>query len=108
EQQKRLFLDQWGPTMLPSADLKVSDRVMGNIEQARGEFWGIMNGVTAEGVDDTASGLVYAAIEIQQHVAAVRGADEGARADGTSRRAYLDRDSLVTVAVGLAREVANA
>jgi phage/plasmid-like protein (TIGR03299 family) len=108
EQQKRLFLDQWSPTMLPSKDLAVSDRVMTNIEAARGEFWGIMNSVTSEGIDGTAYGLVQAAVEFQQHVRGVRGADEVARAESKFKRAYLDRNSLVTVAVNLAREVANA
>jgi phage/plasmid-like protein (TIGR03299 family) len=108
EQQRRLFLDQWSPTMLPSADLAVSDRVLDNIERARGEFWGIMNGITSEGVDDTAYGLVQAAIEFQQHVRGTRGADEAAKAESKFKRAYLDRDSLVTTAVNLAREVALA
>ena len=92
--QKRVFVDSWGPTRLPKVGLDVSDRVMNNIEAARGQFNSIMAGVTTEGVNDSAYGLVQAAIEFQQHFRGVRGADEVARAESKFKRAYLDRDSL--------------
>jgi phage/plasmid-like protein (TIGR03299 family) len=104
--QRQIFLDSWGPTRLPNAGLAVSDRVMTNIEEARGSFLSIMEGVTSEGIDGTAYGLVQAAIEFQQHVKGVRGADDLARAESKFSRAYLNRDNLTTVAVNLAREVA--
>jgi phage/plasmid-like protein (TIGR03299 family) len=106
--QRTLFLDAWGPTRFPKQGITVSDRVMNNIEFARSEFAGIMNGVTSVGIDGTAYGLVQAAIEFQQHIKGVRGADDLARAESKFKRAYLDRDSLVTDAVKIAREVALA
>jgi phage/plasmid-like protein (TIGR03299 family) len=105
--QQELFVDQWQPLMLPEG-LAVSQRVQNNIETARGEFWGIMNGVTTEGIDLTAYGLVQAAIEHQQHVRSVRADSDLARAESRFNRAYLQRDSLTTLAVKLAREVAAA
>jgi phage/plasmid-like protein (TIGR03299 family) len=105
--QRKVFIDAWGPTRMPKAGLNVSDLVMRNIETARGQFQSLMEGVTTEGVNDTAYGLVQAAIEFQQHVRGTRGADEVARAESKFSRAYLSRDSLTTVAVDLAREVAT-
>lgn len=104
--QKQIFIDEWQPLRLPEG-LTVSERVLNNIETARDEFNGIMNGLTSEGIDGTAYGLVQAAIEFQQHVRGVRAADDLARAESRFKRAYLDRDSLTTVAVNLAREVAT-
>lgn len=106
--QRKVFIDAWGPTRMPDAGLAVSDRVMGNIEEARQEFIGLMQGMTSDGVDDTAYGLVQAAIEFQQHVRGVRGADDLARAESRFQRAYLSRDNLIAGAVSLAREVATA
>jgi phage/plasmid-like protein (TIGR03299 family) len=103
---RQAFVDSWQPLMLPDAGLKVSERVMNNITEARGEFEAIMNSITTEGTNDTAYGLVQAAIEFQQHVRGVRAADDQGRAESRFKRAYLDRDSLTTVAVALAQEVA--
>lgn len=107
KQQRQLFIDSWQPLVLPQSEgLAVSKRVMDNVEFARSEFAGIMNGITMEGIDGTAYGLVQAAIEFQQHVRAVRADGDLARAESRFKRAYLDRDNLTTVAVNLAREVA--
>jgi phage/plasmid-like protein (TIGR03299 family) len=107
--QRQIFIDEFQPTALPQGKgLVVSDRVMNNIEVARGEFNAIMSSVTMEDIGGTAYGLVQAAIEFQQHVRSVRAADDRARAESKFKRAYLDRDSLTTVAVNLAREVATA
>lgn len=103
---RQVFIDSWQPLMLPEG-LAVSERVQKNIEDARGEFTAIMNGITMEGIDSTAYGLVQAAIEFQQHVRGVRAADEEGRKESRFKRAYLDRDSLTTMAVDLAREVAT-
>jgi phage/plasmid-like protein (TIGR03299 family) len=105
-EQRRIFVDEWQPLRLPEG-LAVSKRVMTNIEEARGEFNAIMAGITQEGIDGTAYGLVQAAIEFQQHVRSVRGADEVARAESRFKRSYLDRDNLTTAAVRLARQVAT-
>ena len=104
--QQELFVENFLP--MPLTTKIVSERVLNNVEKARDEFWAIMAGVTSEGVEDTAYGLVQAAIEFQQHVRGVRGENDLARAESRFKRAYLDRDSLTTVAVNLAREVANA
>jgi phage/plasmid-like protein (TIGR03299 family) len=105
-EQRKVFVDTWGPTRLPDTGLAVSERVMNNIEVARGEFAKIMTGITTAGVDDTAYGLVQAAIEFQQHVRSVRAADDVARAESRFKRAYLDRDNMIEGAVALARKVA--
>jgi phage/plasmid-like protein (TIGR03299 family) len=104
--QRQIFIDEWQPLRLPEG-LTVSDRVMHNIETAREEFTAIMNGITSEGIDGTAYGLVQAAVEFQQHVRGVRAADDQARKESRFKRAYLDRDNLTTVAVQLAQEVAT-
>jgi phage/plasmid-like protein (TIGR03299 family) len=107
--QRQIFVDEWQPTALPQGKgVVVSDRVMKNIEEARAEFDAIMSSITMEGIGGTAYGLVQAAVEFQQHVRGVRAADDRARAESRFKRAYLDRDSLTTVAVNLAREVAAA
>lgn len=107
--QKQIFIDEWQPTALPQGKgVVVSDRVMNNIEVARGEFAKIMSSVTMEDIGGSAYGLVQAAIEFQQHVRAVRADGERARAESRFARAYLNRDDLTKVAVNLAREVANA
>jgi phage/plasmid-like protein (TIGR03299 family) len=103
--QRNLFMEQFIP--MPVSTKTVSERVLTNIEAARAEFTGIMNGITSEGIDGTAYGLVQAAIEFQQHVRNVRGDSDLARAESRFKRAYLDRDSLTTVAVNLAHEVAT-
>lgn len=105
--QRQIFVDEWQPLRLPNMEgLTVSKRVLDNIEHARSEFAGIMNGITSEGIDGTAYGLVQAAIEFQQHVRGTRGENDRAKAESKFARAYLNRDSLTTVAVNLAREVA--
>ena len=106
EDQKQAFIDQFIP--MPVATATVSSRVMTNIENARGEFNAIMTGITTEDIDGTAYGLVQAAIEFQQHVRGTRGATELAKQESKFKRAYLDRDRQLQVAVDLAREVAMA
>ena len=101
--QRDIFIGEFLP--MPVSTKTVSPRVLTNIENARGEFYGIINGLTCEGIDHTAYGLVQASIEFQQHVRGVRGDSDLARAESRFKRAYLDRDNLTTVAVNLAREV---
>ena len=106
-EQQKAFIDAWGPTMMPKAGMAVSERVMNNIETARSEFWGIVNGLTQEGISDTAYGLVQASIEFQQHVRGVRAATEQARMESRFQRAYLNRDAMTTSALTLAQQVAT-
>lgn len=105
EDQKQAFIDGFIP--MPISTATVSSRVMTNIENARGEFNAIMTGITTEGIDGTAYGLVQAAIEFNQHVRGTRGASELAKQESKFKRAYLDRDRQIQVAVDLAREVAT-
>ena len=103
EDQKQAFMDQFIP--MPVSTATVSARVLTNIDNARGEFNAIMNGITSEGVDDTAYGLVQAAIEFNQHVRGTRGKNALAKQESKFKRAYLDRDRQLALAIDLAREV---
>lgn len=105
EAQRDDFVDLFIP--MPKSEKMVSQRVLTNIENARAEFWGIVNGVTLEGIDSTAYGMVQAAVEFQQHVRGVRAATDVERAESRFKRAYLDRDNMTTVAVNLVREIAK-
>lgn len=102
--QRDLFIEKFIP--MPVTANLISGRVLTNIENARAEFTGILNGVTSEGISHTGYGLVQASIEFQQHVRGVRADTDLGRAESRFKRAYLDRDSLTTVAVNLARQVA--
>jgi phage/plasmid-like protein (TIGR03299 family) len=105
--QRDEFVERFIPA--PVSTKTVSQRVLTNIETARGELSHLLvKSVTTEGINDTAYGLVQAAVEFQQHVRGVRGANDLARAESRFKRAYLDRDNLTTVAVELAKEVALA
>ena len=101
---------RWLAQFIVNAVLGVRDGQPGvdKLAQIRAEFTGIMNGITTEGIDESAYGLVQAAIEFQQHVRGVRGATDLARQESRFKRAYLDRDTLTTTAITLAREVATA
>jgi len=102
--QALAFRDQFIP--MPVSSTLVSPRVINNIENARSEFDVIMSSVTMADITGTAYGLVQAAIEFQQHVRGVRAAGDLAKAESRFKRAYLDRDSLTTAAVKMAREAA--
>lgn len=102
--QRDVFIEEFIP--MPVSTKTVSERVLTNIETARGEFMGLVNGITGEGIDTTAYGLVQASLEFQQHVRGVRADSPLARSESRFKRAYLDRDRLTTVAVDLAQKVA--
>jgi phage/plasmid-like protein (TIGR03299 family) len=106
EAQKQDFIDGFIPW--PVSTMTVGPRVLTNIENARNAFNDIMTGVTTADVSNTAYGLVQAAIEFNQHVRGVRAASDLARAESRFKRAYLDRDRQISVAIDLAREVALA
>lgn len=98
DDQAREFMEEFIPK--PPAKL-ISERVEANIEQARQQWWGILNGQTCQGIERTAHGLVQASIEYHQHYRVA-----STRATGFSR-AYLDRSKLTANAVKLAKEVAR-
>lgn len=96
--QAELFIEHFVP--MPPARA-VSDRVVENIEQARGQIRKILAGPTCEGIDRTAYGLVAAASEYHQHVRAARSAES------RFKRAYLDKQQILTDAVDIALDVAK-
>jgi phage/plasmid-like protein (TIGR03299 family) len=106
DEQRQAFVDEFIP--MPVSTKTVSQRVITNIETARSEFWGIINGITSEGIDHTAYGLVQASVEFQQHVRGVRANSDLARRESRFKRAYLDRDRMTTNAIDLARLVATS
>jgi phage/plasmid-like protein (TIGR03299 family) len=80
----------------------ISDRVRSNILEARGQWYGFLNGPTCEGVADTGWGLVQAAGEYLDH---------GRRYQ--NRGTYINRtllrpEPLKGKAIKLAREVCGA
>ena len=99
DEQVAAFLDQFIP--LPAANI-VSERVRNNIEVARGDFLGVLNGPTCEGIDRTVYGLVQASIEYSQHYRRAN------TAETRFKRAYLDRSELTASAVKLAQEAVLA
>lgn len=95
--QADLFVEEFVP--MPPARA-ISDRVVDNILEARGQIKKILSGPTCEGIDRTAYGLVAAASEYHQHVRAARSAES------RFRRAYLEPQRILTDAVDIARAVA--
>lgn len=95
--QAELFIEQFVPMPAMRA---VSDRVIDNVLEARGQIRHILAGPTCEGINRTAYGLVQAASEYHQHVRAARSAES------RFKRAYLDKQQILTDAVEIAREVA--
>lgn len=79
-----------------------SDRVKTNIETARGEWMGVYNSVTNEGITGTAWGLLQASSEWSEHV---RRANSN---ESRFRRAVLDRNQIITDAKALALEAVHA
>jgi phage/plasmid-like protein (TIGR03299 family) len=77
-----------------------SDRVRANIDAARGEWTGIYNGVTGEGLKGTAYGLLQASSEYAEHY---RRAQDNETA---FRRAILKPNRIMTDAKNLALEAA--
>lgn len=67
--QAELFVRAFIPS---PPDGIISDRVAGNIEQARNAVRGILASVTCEGINDTGYGLVQAAGEYLDHVRVAR------------------------------------
>jgi phage/plasmid-like protein (TIGR03299 family) len=94
--QAELFVAKFIP--MPPEGL-ISDRVVANVEEARGAVRGILAGKTCEGINGSAYGLVQAAGEYLDHVRGFQ-----------SRETYLQRtllrpEKLKAKAIRLAREV---
>lgn len=92
------FIERFIPMPPPHV---ASERVMNNVMAARGQLNGILWGETLEGVHGTAYSMVQASVEYLNHYRKAR------TAETRFKRAYLDRDRIVTDAVELVREIAH-
>jgi len=94
--QYRTFLERFIPTPPPST---ATDRVMRNVEDARGQWLGLYRGQTTESLRGTRWGLVQASVEYLNHARAARSEES------RFRRSYLDRNTLVQDAMRIAQAV---
>lgn len=94
---RRAFVEQFVPK--PAAEI-ITERVDTNIETARGEVWGILNGETCEGIGFTAYGLVQAATEYLDHVRTAR------KQETRFKRNVLSAEPMKKQAEAMAREAA--
>lgn len=94
--QRELFVREFIP--MPPDGL-VSDRVVANVETARSALRAIMASPTADGIGDTAWGLVQSAGEYLDHYRQAR------TLDSKYRRSLLRPEPLKARAVTLARQV---
>lgn len=95
-EQRVEFVDRFIPMPPPHA---ISPRVEQNVLDARTQFNDILWGVTCEGIETTAAGLVAASVEYLNHARRARSQES------RFKRAYLDRNRIVTDAVELVQEV---
>lgn len=91
------FVERWIPEPPPGA---ASDRVMRNVEEARGQWWSAYNSVTCEGIRDTAQGVFAASTEYAEHYRKAQSRESA------FRRTYLDSSKAVQTAQKLAMELA--
>lgn len=97
DSQKLEFIERFIPMPPPHT---ISERVRNNVVTSRSQLYEILHSRTLEGVESTAYGLVQASVEYLNHARKARSAET------RFKRAYLDRDRIVTDAVDLVREVA--
>jgi phage/plasmid-like protein (TIGR03299 family) len=97
--QREIFVEDFIPMPMTHT---ASDRVMDNVQTARQTLRKILAGPTCEDIGLTTYGLVQASIEYVNHY-------RKAQSNETRfKRAYLDRNKIVTDAITLARDVVNA
>lgn len=92
------FLDRFIP-MPPEA--LITDRVRGNVLRDRQEWLNAYTGITGEGLQDTAYGLVQASIEFLEW------GRRAHNAESRFQRSFLSRNQMVTHSVNLALESIN-
>lgn len=97
--QREIFVEEFIP--MPAIH-SVSDRVVQNVQDARHQLRSILDGPTCVDIDLTTYGLVQAATEYVNHYRRAQSPES------RFKRAYLQRNKVVTEAVELAREVVNA
>ena len=95
--QEQEFIERFIP--MPQENL-ISERVKNNVIDARWQMFDVLSGQTLEGAHGTAYALVQASVEYLNHYRKARSQET------RFKRAYLDRDRIVTDAVNLVREVA--
>lgn len=100
EAQRELFVNEFVPS--PPTDAVVSNRVLGNINEARAQVRAILSSPTTVDTAHTAYGLVQAGVEYLDHVRSYRDAETH------FSRTYLRREPMKRKVEALAREVANA
>lgn len=96
--QEAEFVERFIPMPPPHT---VSERVVNNVEAARSQMWEILRGPTLDNTGLTAYSLVQASVEYLNHYRKARSAET------RFRRAYLDRNRIVTDAVNLVKEIAH-
>lgn len=96
--QEAEFVERFIPMPPPRT---VSDRVVNNVETARNQLWDILRGPTLDNTGLTAYSLVQGAVEYLNHARKARNAET------RFKRAYLDRERIVSDAVELALEIAR-
>lgn len=87
------FLERWIPAPPES---NATERVLLNVEKARGQWREVYNSVTCEGIQGTAAGVLAASIEYAEHVR------EAQSQDTRFARSYLRRNDVVKSAHKLA------
>lgn len=87
------FLDKFIPA--PPAGI-VSERVQANIEKERDTWKSLYHGITGEGLEGTAYGLVQASVEYAEHYRRAHSKES------RFKRTYLDRNALVQSATRIA------
>lgn len=92
------FVERWIPAPPPGT---ASERVMRNVETARGQWWSAYNSVTCEGIRGTAQGVFAASTEYAEHYRKAQ------NAESAFRRTYLDSSKAVQTAQHLAMELAR-
>jgi len=93
-----VFVDRFIPMPPPHS---ITPRVEANVTKGRFALWDIINGPTCEGINRTAYGMTQAAVEYLNH------SRRAFNAESRFRRAYLERDAIVTDARELALSIAS-
>lgn len=93
------FLDRFIP--MPPESL-ITDRVRQNVLRDRGSWLDAYTGITGEGLQDTAYGLVQASVEFLEW------GRRAHNAESRFQRSFLTRNQMLSVAVDLALEAVHA
>lgn len=83
------FLERWIPA---PPENHATERVLLNVEKARGQWREAYNSVTCEGIQGTAAGVLAASIEYAEHMRAAQSQDS------RFARTYLKRNDVVQTA----------